>query len=319
MTAYVQDEWKASSTLTLNLGLRYAPTTNATVAPGITLVDPPRSPAFTPVDTVFVKNASLKNFDPRLGVVYDPFGDHRTAIRAGFGVFHNVIAPRVYGSAYYLNPPYVIGRQDLSVVPPSFPTPFTAVAAALPTQSQGIDYQTRNTPYQEQWNINLQREVFQSTLATIGYIGSRSVNLFKQRDLNPVTPRTLADGTVVYGLPRATAVGIVPNPRVNPAFSTLNTGTSFATSTYHSLQTSLNRRFYRSVQAQVAYTWSTCTDMSSGNFGGEGGRRRPTRTIPRTTSDRAASAGRTRSEPAAWSRCRSEGTGSSRAGRSAAF
>jgi len=43
-----------------DLGLRYAPTTNATVAPGITLVDPPRSPAFTPVDTVFATNASLK-------------------------------------------------------------------------------------------------------------------------------------------------------------------------------------------------------------------------------------------------------------------
>src|SRR5207245_2155201 len=169
------------------------------------------------VETVFAENASLKNFDPRLGVVFDPFSDRRTSIRAGFGVFHNVIAPRVYGSAYYLNPPFVIGRQDLSVVPPSFPTPFTAVAAALPTQSQGIDYQTRNTPYQEQWNVNLEREVFQSTLATGGYIGSRSVTRFKQRDVNPVTPRTLADGTVVYAAPRATAVRIVPHARVNAA------------------------------------------------------------------------------------------------------
>ena len=63
-TAYLQDQWRATSRLTLNLGLRYAPTTNAVVAPGITLVDPPRSPAFTPVGTVFAGNASLKNFDP---------------------------------------------------------------------------------------------------------------------------------------------------------------------------------------------------------------------------------------------------------------
>jgi len=182
-----------------------------------------------------------------------------------------VIAPRVYGSAYYLNPPFVIGRQDLSVVPPSFPTPFTAVAAALPTQSQGIDYQTRDTPYQEQWNVNLQREVFQSTLATVGYIGSRSVDLFKQRDLNPVTPRTLADGTVVYGATRgATAVGIVPNTRINPAFSTLNTGTSFASSSYHSLQTSLNRRSTATCKRRCP-TRGDVQGRELGNFGGEGG------------------------------------------------
>jgi hypothetical protein len=271
-TAYIQDEWKATTKVTLNLGLRYAPTTNATVAPGITLVDPPRSPAFTPVQTVFASNASLKNFAPRLGVAYDPTGDRHTAIRAGFGVFHNVVAPRVYASAYYLNPPYTIGRQDLSVVPPTFPTPFTSVVAALPTQSQGIDYQTKHTPYQQQWNINVQREVLPSTIVTAGYVGSHSENLFKQRDVNPVAPARRADGTVVYGVPIGGGVaGIRPNPRVNPSFSVLNTGTSFATSDYHSLQLSLNRRFHQNVQAQLAYTLSKCTDLSSGNFGGEGG------------------------------------------------
>jgi carboxypeptidase family protein/TonB-dependent receptor-like protein len=271
ITAYIQDDWRAAQKLTLNLGLRYAPTTNAKVTPGITLVNPPQSPAFTPVDTVFATNASLKNFDPRLGVVYDPFADHKTSIRAGFGIFHNVVAPRVYASAYYLNPPYTIGRQDLTVVPPTFPTPFTSVVAALPTQSQGIDYQTSRTPYQEQWNVNVQREVITQTLVTVGYIGSHSNNLFKQRDVNPVTGRTLADGTVVYGVTRGAIAGITPNARVNPSFSVLNTGTSFATSDYHSLQLSVNRRFYRNVQAQVSYALAKCRDLSSGNFGGEGG------------------------------------------------
>jgi hypothetical protein len=157
------------------------------------------------------------------------------------------------------------------VVPPTFPTPFTSVVAALPTQSQGIDYQTKNTPYQRQWNVNVQREVLLSTIVTIGYVGSHSENLFKQRDVNPVTPARLADGTVVYGVPRGAVAGITPNPRVNPNFSVLNTGTSFAASDYHSLQLSLNRRFERNVQAQLAYTLSNCTDLSSGNFGGEGG------------------------------------------------
>lgn len=268
-TAYIQDEWRASQKLSLNLGLRYAPTTNAIVTPGQTLVDPPQSPAFTSVSTVFARNVSLKNVDPRLGVVYDPFADHRTSVRAGFGVFHNVVAPRVYASAYYLNPPFTIGRQDLSVVPPVFPTPFTSVAASLPTISQGIDYQTTGTPYQEQWNVNMEREMLAETLLTVGYVGSHSENLFKQRDLNPVTPRTLADGTIGFGVPGRT--GIVPNPRVNPTFGPLNSGTSFATSDYKAFQLSVSRRFYHNLQAQVSYTLSRCTDASSGNFGGEGG------------------------------------------------
>jgi len=96
------------------------------------------------------------------------------------------------------------------------------------------------------------------------------VNLLRQIDINPVTPRVV-NGVQVYGVPRsATQAGIIPNLRLNPSYAALTYNKPDAWSKYHSLQTSLNRRFSQGVQAQVSYTLSKCTDLSSGSFGGEG-------------------------------------------------
>jgi hypothetical protein len=260
---YVHDEWRARQDLTLNLGLRYAPTTNATVDPGQQFVTVPFG-GFTPVDHVFASNPSLKNIDPRVGFAWDMTDDHTMSLRGGFGIFHDIIQPRVYASAYYINPPYTLAREQSPIFPTPFATPRTGAIV-----SQGIDFNTDRTPYMMQWNINLQREIAEATVVTVGYVGTRGKDFFKQRDVNPVQASTV-NGRTVYGTAGATAV-IAPNPRLNPQFSSLNFGAAIADSEYDSLQLSLNRRFYRNLQAQVSYTLSKCEDISSGNFGGEGG------------------------------------------------
>jgi hypothetical protein len=262
--AYLHDEWHAADTLTLNLGLRYAPTTNATVDPGSQIVDVPFG-TFTPVTTVFATNPSLKNWDPRLGFAWDPFADHKTSVRGGFGVFHDVIATRVYSSAYYINPPYQLATE----VNPVFPTPFVTPRTA-PQVSQGIDFHTDTTPYQMSYNVNVQREIAAATVITIGYVGSQGRNFFKQIDLNPATPSQV-NGVTVYGTFAPNSTTVIPNPRLNPAYNGLNFGQTIANSTYNSLQISANRRFYNNLQSQLSYTLSKCDDISSGNFGGEGG------------------------------------------------
>jgi hypothetical protein len=75
----------------------------------------------------------------------------------------------------------------------------------------------------------------------------------------------------VYGTFAPTSTVITQNPRVNPGFQSLNFGQTIADSNYNSLQLSLNRRFYKNLQSQISYTYSKCDDISSGNFGGEGG------------------------------------------------
>lgn len=268
VTTYFHDDWRIHPTLTLNLGLRWNPRSNPEIIGGSALIDPPNSTTFTPVDRAFATNPGLKTVDPRLGFAWDPFEDHKTSIRGGYAIFHNPVTPRLLGPGYFLNPPFTIGRQDF----PTFPTPFVGVQPSLATQSQGLDYNADTTPYQVQWNVNVQREIFEATSVTVGYVGSRGKDQYKQRDLNPVTPTTLADGTLIYGVPRsATAAGIVSNPRVNTALGPLNSGNPYSESDYESLQVSVNRRFHRGFNAQLSYTLSRCRDRSSGAFGGEQG------------------------------------------------
>ncbi len=265
INGYFQDDWKARSNLTFNLGLRYEFVSNPTTDkhPLNTITDYQTARAFTPVPNVFLKNPSLRNFDPRFGFAYDPFRDHKTSIRGGFGIFHNPIAPRTYASAYYFNPPYSFTVQ----VFPAFPTP--TFAAPLPSQSNAVNYDTRSTPYQMQWNLNIQRQVMNATILTVGYVGSRGVHLFYQRDQNPPIPSTGPNGRPVFAT--LAPFGIATNPRVNPALGPYNGAEASGNSVYHSLQANLNRRFLNNIQGQVSYTWSHCIDDSSNTYGLEGG------------------------------------------------
>ena len=267
LSGYVQDEWKALSKLTFNLGVRYDfvsnPTTN--VHPLNNLINPPFG-KFQRVPNVFASNPSLHNISPRVGIAYDPFGDHKTAIRTGFGIFYDPIEARSYASGYYFNPPYALAFVPL----PQFPNPFPG-ALPPPAQLVGVDYNTNTTPRMYQWNFNIQRQLFESTSLTVGYVGSRGVHLYAARDINPVLP-TVVNGRTVYGVPIGPSrAGITPNPRLNPAGAALSSEAPVGDSSYNSLQVGLNRRFSHGVQSQLSYTWSKCMDNASGTYGLEGG------------------------------------------------
>ena len=265
---YLGDEWKVSPKVTINAGVRYELVTNPTtnVHPLNTLIHPPFG-TFQRVPNVFASNPAIHNIDPRIGIAWDPFGDHKTAIRVGAGIFYDPIRARSYASGYYFNPPYALA---FIFGAPSFPNPFPG-ALPPPAQLVGVDYNTVDTPHMYQWNFNIQHQLFESTSLTVGYVGSRGVHLYGARDINPVLP-TVVNGTPVYGVPFGpTRTGIAPNPRLNPAGAALSSEAPVADSNYHSLQVGLNRRFSHGVQTQVSYTWSKCMDDASGTYGLEGG------------------------------------------------
>ena len=277
---YAEDQWKLSSKLTLNVGIRYSPTTVISETRHLmyNLVNPPFG-QYVPVTQESANNPSLRNWDPRLGLAFDPFSDHKTSIRAGFGMFHNVLYSRDLN--YWLQPPFLTATQT-SAQGLIYPNLFSNVPAgsgtiSVPTNgslsvTNGDFYGVDSTPYQIQWNFNIQREVAPNTVATVGYIGSRNLHMFAQEDFNPPTACLAAgQGCFFNGRPTFSNAAGVPNARVNPQYNSLQLADILSNSSYHALQASVNRRFSNNWQTQVSYTYSKSIDDGSGTYGLDGG------------------------------------------------
>jgi len=265
---YFQDDWRVSRKLTVNAGIRWEYQSNPVEAHNAlnNIVDVLHDTFYKPVPHAFKTNPSIMNFDPRVGFAYDVFGDHKTSLRGGFGLFHNPYQTYVMFSGYVGSPPF----NSLNQSNPSFPVPFqgAGVAPPLPSLTFGTLYDIATTPYQMQWNMNIQRQVFRDSILTVGYVGSRGVHMLSFRDYNP--PQVTLDangvqhfGSIVNGLG-------VSNPRLNPNFGSMNLSAPTSTSKYNALQTTFNSRLSTNVQTYVSYTWSHCTDLAY-TYGGLGG------------------------------------------------
>jgi hypothetical protein len=258
LSPYIQDDWKVTSKLTLNIGLRWEFRSNPVETHNQlwTITNFATDTAFVNVPHVMKSNPTHGAWDPRFGFAYDPFANHKTSIRGGFGMFRNPILPPNYGGNYWGNKPWFqVLEQN-----PAYPTPFATSNIPPFTQPSGFDYSSNTTPYMMQYNLNVQREIAQGTVVSVGYVGSHGVHLLTQYEHNPPIATTDANGVQHFG--SLVAGRITGNPRLNPFgfFTIYNAFAPVATSRYNSLQATLNRRFTRSTQVQVAYTLSRCVD-----------------------------------------------------------
>ncbi len=295
---YAEDQWKVSSKLTANIGIRYEPTSIISLArrPAYELLNPfLANQPWVAESQETEKNPSLKNWDPRIGIAYDPFSDHKTSIRAGFGVFHNVMYTSDLNS--WFQPPLLFAAQTASQGL-AYPTPFSNIPVAtnpntvvIPTngtlsiQGNGQYWGIHTTAYQMQWNLSIQREIAPETVATIAYIGTHYVHGVGQTDINSPLPCVQTPGQVPSGpflLQSATGCSYngaptysgptgIANPRVDPLYSSLLMGDTLSDAHYEALQLNLNRRFSRGFQSQVSYTYGKSIDNASGAFGPNGG------------------------------------------------
>jgi outer membrane receptor protein involved in Fe transport len=269
LNPYIQDDWKINSRLTLNLGLRYEWESNPVETHNnlTNIVGPPLGTNFQHVPNAYVSNPSNHNFDPRIGFAWDVFGDHKTSVRGGFGIFHDVFQTYTFASAYTSNPPYQTVNQFFGFSPdPNFPTPFVGGGNPVLSQTNGTYYGIHTTPYTIEYNLTIQRELFKSTLLSIGYTGTRGVHLLAFHDFNAPIP-TVIDGvdhfaTVVNGV--ATS-----NPRPYPAFGALDMTDTTSYASYNGLLVGLEHKLSANFVSQVSYTYSHCID-SAYTYGGLG-------------------------------------------------
>ncbi len=265
---YVQDDWRISAKLTLNLGLRWEFLTNPVDQHNdlYAITNFATATQFTNVPHILSSNPNTRNLAPRVGFAYDPFADHKTSIRGGFGMFYSPFLPPDYAPAYWDQPPYTTYSAGLSVnIPATYPN-IPAPLRTVLTSSPGFNWLNHNTPYVMQYNLNVQREIVANTVLTVGYVGSRGIHLLTEREDNPQSITTDAAGVQHFGTvtPAGTLVG---NPRLNPNLGSFPDMIPTTMLRYNSLQTTLSHRFSHQFSAQIAYTYSRCIDDGAYGLG----------------------------------------------------
>jgi hypothetical protein len=287
ISSYFMDDYRASSRLTLNLGLRYDIFTPM-------VEDHNRLANFDFVTGKFVMpgmpgvsrsgnvELNLHNLAPRFGFAYTPWNDNKTVLRGGFGIFYDQQANQNDAEIAF-NPTGLFGSQSILVPTSStapamtlsggFPTALPYPTLADPSGRASAFYMNNATTYIEEWNFDVERELMKDTVLQVAYVGTHAVHLAYLRNLNqPVQP---SDSNfevcppVVPPDPYCSA-GLPSNygrPYYNtvPEIAAIRTEGHDISSITHGLQVRFEKRFSANWSMLNAYTWQHTIGQSAEN------------------------------------------------------
>jgi hypothetical protein len=293
LEAYLQDDWKVTSRLTLNLGVRYSyfpsPTDSNNTLNNFdpTIYDPAKAPLISSsgnfvagqgvVPATYVNGIifptgagcsgaqqlapvtcspygslvnpnSNKNWGPRVGLAWDPRGNGKTAIRAGYGIYYDRTLNGIWEQNAFSDPPLVQSTSISYTTFDSFDNPL-AGTAKVPLGPAGLRVTgtpTFKVPSYQNWNFSVQQQISSNTTFEIAYVGTKGTHLLGEVDLNqPTLAAREGSPTVDVNAVRPYLGYSYFKARV-PSFD----------SNYNSLQVSLNRHVARGLTLSLAYTWS---------------------------------------------------------------
>lgn len=266
---FIQDEFRATQKLTLNYGLRW----------DYFGVAGEKSGVFYTIDATGGGNnvltgqlygKDLNNFAPRLAFAYDITGKGQTVVRGGWGLFYDAFSQDIFlghlpwNCVFCPGPAYPgLGSQALAT---GSVTAGAVLSANVPVYSGygpegdffAVDPKMR-TPYVQNFNLNVQRQLGSRMVLQVGYVGSKGTKLFQFLDINQpsqaqITAADLGcDCINSYGVPRA----YLPN------FFYLNEEKSSANSIYNALQASLHVGNWHGLSSQANFVWSHSIDTAS--------------------------------------------------------
>jgi hypothetical protein len=269
---YVQDSFRASPRLTLNLGMRWDYFGLVSEKDNLFYHFDPTLDAVFQVGTGGTSRnlyePDYNNFAPRLAFAYDLTGKGTTVVRAGWGVFYDAFSQDIFLGHVPFNCTFCPGPAYSGIGPAaiSFATTSggTAISSGVPVYSSpsplgdffGVDPRIR-TPYIQNFNVNIQRQIGTRAVGQIGYVGAKGTKLFRFRDINQpsqavITASDLANGIQSFSVPRSSS-----------NFFYINQEESTANSIYHSLQASLRLSGFHGLTSQVNYVYSHSIDNAS--------------------------------------------------------
>jgi hypothetical protein len=303
---YVQDDWKVTQRLTLNIGVRWdyfgpphnvkpgldsnvyfgtfgTPTPNGNpFLPNVPLAGATQGANFQQRNTN-IWNKDYSSIGPRFGFSYDVTGKGKLAIRGGFGIGYDRLYNNVYENIRFNYPHFsdnAIGQQAGAGVmagallqPGLYAVPFTANAAfasygGLPVPRH-IDERLKNA-YYEQLNLGFEYQIHNGYVLEVDYVGTLGRQLVGLDNINDYAGRTACPTGHTYGPTTPCGAAGYPNgftsAHITSLFSNDNFRTNGFTSNYHGFQTSLRKGYSNGLQFTANYTYSKVLDEVSDVF-----------------------------------------------------
>ncbi|MBI3664238.1 MAG: TonB-dependent receptor [Acidobacteria bacterium] len=272
---FVQDDWKVTPNLTLNMGLRYDLYPGWTERSGrMANYDPTARAIVRASGSSRLTETDKTNWGPRVGFAWNVSPKNKMVIRGGYGIFYAQDAtdypPLIRNvpltSTVNFNGPAWGGSQTFNLTTGPPVAPIVDPPVLSPNTSFFVLEKNGKTPNIQEWNLTGQWEFARNWLLDVGYVGSRSRHLLATRNIGN-NNQGLGSARTPTGAVSAT------NPSPNSPIGFVGEYEYRASANYDALQARLEKRFSSGYEWRVSYTYSHNIDDSTGAFQGAGDER----------------------------------------------